>query len=244
VNCEIEFLPVGSASKPGDAIVVRYGETDAYELMTIDGGNLDSGKLVVEHVRNNFGENAGIKHAVLTHSDADHASGLREILDGLPVENLWLHMPWGVVSEARKYLADTKSSDDELTRKIVREYDIIAEIVTKASKKTTKIYMPFAGHTIGPFQVLSPYKSFYTALMPQFDRTPDPDQAAIAAAQMWIGKQPSFIKVVADKVAAKVQKWIEETWAKERLKDGGVTNPSNESSVILYGDFGIPGACS
>ena len=33
MNCEIEFLPVGDGSKAGDAIVVRYGEADAYELM-------------------------------------------------------------------------------------------------------------------------------------------------------------------------------------------------------------------
>lgn len=26
MNCEIEFLPVGSGSKAGDAIVVRYGD--------------------------------------------------------------------------------------------------------------------------------------------------------------------------------------------------------------------------
>jgi len=32
--------------------------------------------------------------------------------------------------------------------------------------------------------------------------------------------------------------WITETWDNERLKDGGVTSASNETSVILYGDFG------
>lgn len=46
MNCEIEFLPVGDASKAGDAIVVRYGDASAYELMVVDGGSLDSGKLL------------------------------------------------------------------------------------------------------------------------------------------------------------------------------------------------------
>lgn len=41
-----------------------------------------------------------------------------------------------------------------------------------------------------------------------------------------------------EKVAAKVQKWVGESWAAERLKDGGVTSATNESSVVLYGDFG------
>jgi hypothetical protein len=51
MNCEIEFLPVGDGCKPGDAIVVRYGDAQNYELMVIDGGNLDTGKEVVSHVR-------------------------------------------------------------------------------------------------------------------------------------------------------------------------------------------------
>ena len=41
-----------------------------------------------------------------------------------------------------------------------------------------------------------------------------------------------------EKVVAKAQTWFTESWEKERLKDGGVTSASNESSVVLYGDFG------
>lgn len=239
MGCEIEFLPVGSASKPGDAIIIRYGNSLSYSLMTIDGGNLESGKLVVEHVKKYFGANAVISHAVLTHPDADHASGLREVLDGLPVKNVWLHMPWAFVTDARKYLADKKSSDDALVGKIIKEYDIITDVVSMAVNKNIAIHMPFAGDTIGPFHVLSPHKMFYTALMPQFDRTPDADQVAIEADGFWIGEQPdSFIRTILEKAAAKVQKWIGETWEDERLKDGGITSPSNESSIILYGDFG------
>src|SRR5690348_10353453 len=101
MNCEIEFLPVGDGSKPGDAIVIRYGDASSYELMVVDGGNLDSGKLLVEHVRKQFGKDTAISHVVLTHSDADHASGLREVLRELPVKNLWLHIPWLLAEEAR-----------------------------------------------------------------------------------------------------------------------------------------------
>ena len=31
--------------------------------------------------------------------------------------------------------------------------------------------------------------------------------------------------------------WTEEVWAYERLRDGGITNASNELSVVLYGSF-------
>src|SRR5713101_8751347 len=94
MDCEIEFMPVGDASKAGDAIVVRYGDVAAYELMIVDGGNLDSGKLLVDHIREHFGKEAVVSHVVLTHADADHASGLREVLFEVTVRNLWLNLPW------------------------------------------------------------------------------------------------------------------------------------------------------
>ena len=50
MNCEIEFLLVGDGSKAGDAIVVRYGSDQAFELMVIDGGTAESGSQVVNHI--------------------------------------------------------------------------------------------------------------------------------------------------------------------------------------------------
>lgn len=49
MNYEIEFMPVGEGAKGGDAIVVRYGTIESYELMIIDGGHEASGKMLVEH---------------------------------------------------------------------------------------------------------------------------------------------------------------------------------------------------
>jgi beta-lactamase superfamily II metal-dependent hydrolase len=241
MKCEIEFLPVGDASKAGDAIVIRYGEPNSYELMVIDGGNIDSGKALVEHVRAEFGKNSVISHALLTHADTDHACGCREILSDLPVNNLWLHVPWLSAAAARLYFADKRWTDAGLTEAIRNEYGLIDEIVTIAlEKKTVKIYQPFAGATIGPFRVLSPHKDAYPFFLPQFDRTPDPDQAAIEAAGWWIGKQPNamarLIEKALAKALAKAPKWVQETWTREWLKDGGITSASNESSVVLYGD--------
>jgi beta-lactamase superfamily II metal-dependent hydrolase len=240
MNCEIEFLPVGGGSKPGDAIVVRYGDPTAYELMIVDGGNLDSGKELVKHVRAEFGKDKAISHVVLTHSDADHASGLREVLSDLSVLNLWLHMPWLSAAAARPYFANKNWTDIGLTQALHEEYDLIAGLVDLAEeKKTIHIRQPFAGATIGPLRVLSPWEKSYPLLLPQFDRTPDADQAAIEAAKWWIGNQPGSIAKMFDKAAAVVQKWAKESWDKELLKDGGVTSASNETSAVLYGDFGV-----
>jgi beta-lactamase superfamily II metal-dependent hydrolase len=238
LNCEIEFLPVGDASKPGDAIVVRYGDASAYELMVVDGGNLDSGKDLVKHIRSEFGENSVISHVVLTHSDADHASGLREVLADLPVRNLWLHVPWLSAAAARPYFASKNWTDEGLTRSLFEEYGIIADLIELASEKNIRICQPFAGTMIGPFRVLSPWQDAYPLLLPQFDRTPEADQAAIEAEGFWIGKGPSLLAKLLEKAAAKVEKWVKESWDKELLRDGGVTSATNETSVVLYGDFG------
>ncbi len=76
-------------------------------------------------------------------------------------------------------------------------------------------------------------------LLPQFDRTPDPDQTAIEAAGWWLGKQPSALAKAFASLAEKAQSWVRETWTSERLKDGGQAGASNESSVVLYGNFGF-----
>jgi len=239
MNCEIEFLPVGDGSKAGDAIVIKYGDASSNELMVIDGGNLDSGKSVVEHVRKQFGKDQVISHALLTHSDADHASGLREVLREMPVKNLWLHIPWLLAEEARPFFKDKRWTEEGLRDTIKKEYDIVAEIVDLGVAAGCNFFYPFAGSTVGPFRVLSPHRSLYQFLLPQFDRTPEADQTAIEAQGFWIGKaQSSAFARMLEKSLAKVQKWVAETWDNERLKDGGVTSASNESSVVLYGDFG------
>jgi hypothetical protein len=238
MNCEIEFLPVGDGCKPGDAIVVRYGEANAWKLMVIDGGNLDCGKAVVSHIKSNFGYNAVVSDALVTHSDGDHASGMREVLAGLPVKNLWLHKPWEFAAASRPYFANKSWTDQGLAQAIRKEYDIISELVETAEKNKIPVLQPFAGMCVGPFRVVAPFQNVYSYFMPQFDRTPDADQAAIEAAGFWIGKPPGLIASLLEKAAAKVQKWIDESWENERLKDGGITTASNESSVVLYGDFG------
>lgn len=202
MNCEIEFLPVGDGCKAGDAIVVRYGEVDALELLVIDGGNLDSGKALVRHVKNTFGYNAVVTHAVLTPPDSDHASGMREVLDGVSVKNLWLHMPWQFAASARLYFANKNWTDLGLAQELRKEYDILWDLATTAVRKNISIQQPFAGESIGPFQVVSPFENVYPYFIPQFDRTADADQPALEASGFWIGKPPGALASLFDKAAA------------------------------------------
>jgi hypothetical protein len=145
-------------------------------------------------------------------------------------------VPWFLAEEARDLFLDKRWTKDGLRQKIKDEYDIVSEIFDLASSAGCRMCYPFAGYQIGPFQILSPSRRVYRYLLPQFDKTPAPDQAAIENANMWLGKD-SVAKKFLESVKATVQNWTTETWDQERLKDGGVTSPSNETGVVLYGEF-------
>ena len=236
MKSEIEFLAVGEGTKAGDAIVVRYGDVNAYQLMLIDGGHAETGGNIIAHLKKHFGPNPVLQHMVLTHSDADHASGLRTVLQEIKVNNLWLHVPWLLAEEARGLFKDKRWTQDGLGQSIKAEYDIVSEILDLGQAAGCKMDYPFAGSDIGPFKILSPTLGAYLYLLPQFDRTPDPDQEAIEAANMWLGKE-TRIKKLFEAAKAALQNWTTESWDKERLKDGGITSASNKSSVVLYGSF-------
>jgi beta-lactamase superfamily II metal-dependent hydrolase len=175
---------------------------------------------------------------VLTHSDADHASGLREVLREIPVAHVWLHIPW-LLSEHAMHLFKHKGwTKDTLAAAIKKEYDIVAEIVDLAIAQGCHLRYAFQGQQIGPFAVLSPSSTQYLYLLPQFDKTPEPDPRLLETAGVWIGKPSSNpLLALLEKAAAKVQNWVPESWTGERLRDGGVTSASNESSVILYANL-------
>jgi beta-lactamase superfamily II metal-dependent hydrolase len=238
MRCEVEFLAVGDGSRPGDAIIVRYGDPAAYHLMVVDGGTANCGETLVTHLKKHFGALVSLEHLVLTHSDADHASGLREVLREIPVAHVWLHIPW-LLSEHAMHLFKHKGwTKDTLAAAIKKEYDIVAEIVDLAIAQGCQLHYPFQGQQIGPFAVLSPSSTQYLYLLPQFDKTPEPDQRLLETAGVWIGKPSGNpLLVLLEKAAAKVQNWVPESWTGERLRDGGVTSASNETSVILYANL-------
>ena len=236
MKCEIEFLPVGEGSKAGDAIIVRYGEPNDYRLLLIDGGHASTGEQIVAHLKRNFGEQAQLEHVLLTHADIDHASGLRTVLQSIPVAALWLHVPWLLAEEARPLLKSKTWTQEGLLKHLRAEYDVVAEIFDLATAGGCKVYYPFAGYNIGPFRILAPRRDVYSYLLPQFDKTPEPDQVLIQNAGMWIGKQSWASKLV-EQARAALQSWTEESWDTELLKDGGLTSASNEASVVLYGSF-------
>jgi beta-lactamase superfamily II metal-dependent hydrolase len=239
MDYELEFFPVGDLSKAGDAITVRYGSNGNYSVIVIDGGTEDSGNAVVEHIRTVYGKNTIVEHAISTHPDTDHASGLRKVLEGLPVNNLWIHPLWHHVSDILPLFDDKRSTEDGLARKIKSEYPIVSELIDLAVSQQTKLYAPFEGAKIGPFTVLSPSKPVYLHLIPQFRKTPAANVEELKRRSIWLGaKEQTFIAKMLERAKATVSNWVSEKWDYELLREDSITAAENETSSVLYGDFG------
>ena len=58
------------------------GSTMQGQVLIYDGGNQESGKALVQHIRTHYGTNR-VDYVVNSHPDADHASGLAVVLEGL-----------------------------------------------------------------------------------------------------------------------------------------------------------------
>src|SRR5438477_6112421 len=100
---EVDFLGVGQGERSADAIALRIADPSApsgQRVMVIDGGTQDSGEQLVDHVQSYYGTKH-VDYVVLTHPDADHASGLTVVLDKLNVGTLVMHKPWEHANEIR-----------------------------------------------------------------------------------------------------------------------------------------------
>jgi hypothetical protein len=157
----------------------------------------------------------------------------------LDVRSLWMHVPWVHAVAARPYFEDKGLTDESLAKKLRKEYNILGELWDLAIERKIPIYEPFQDTIIGPFRVLTPTEHAYVRLMPQFDRTPDPDEDALSREGFLLEKKTT--PGVLSELLEKMKSWVDERWDTELLKDDGKASASNESSTVLYGDFEAQG---
>jgi beta-lactamase superfamily II metal-dependent hydrolase len=223
---EIDFLPVGTGEKNGDAIALRFGVQGNYKVMVYDGGTKDSGAALVAHIRQHYQTNR-VDYMVNTHPDRDHASGLSVVLDEMDVGELWMHQPWDYSSEICGYFRDGRITDKSLGARLQEKMSAAYQLEQLAKAKGVKIFEPFEGALIGGiFRVLSPSKNWYIhTLIPEFAKSPEL-KAAIESSDLG-----NLLKALLEKAA----NWVDETLHIETLKENVSTSAENESSVILYG---------
>lgn len=241
---EIDFLPVGDGEKSGDAIAVRFGDLHAnppsQTVIVIDGGTTDSGNALVQHIRTHY-HTSTVNLVVSTHPDADHASGLKVVLEELNVSALLMHRPWEHAADVRELFNDPRLTPNGLERIIEKSLAYAHELEEIAIRKEIPIYEPFTGVNgfNGALRVLGPTKEYYESLIPNFRSTP---AAAVP--------EPSILQR-ALRAAGEAITWVAETMEIETLTDDGETSAENNSSAILLlqidghsilftGDAGIP----
>ena len=210
---EIDFLEAGDKGS-GDAIAIRHHKNNLDWIYVVDGGYADDGQKLVDHIRKYYGNPSLIDHVVLTHPDADHASGLATVLDEFNIGHLWMNRPWKHVDELMPRF-ERYQDRERLIARLKRDFPKAAELEEIANGKGIEIEDAFIGTWIGEFTVLSPSKATYLDLIVESDKTPVP-----------VSKMAALL----DALAAAL-------WGEENLKgDSEGTSAENETSIVQWAD--------
>lgn len=222
---EVDFLGVGSESKSGDAIAIRFGNLhgrrDEQTVVVIDGGFSDTGTELVEHIRTHFGTDI-VDLVISSHPDQDHINGLEALLNELDVKELWLHQPWLHNQNLADEFADGRLTDSSLGERLKQNLERAWSLAKLANRKGILIKEPFTGLTdkSGSVKVLGPSQSYYESLIPDFDGMPKRAEASTVANESWFDKAVRNVKT------------FFANWGEDHISDDGQTSAKNNSSVI------------
>lgn len=226
---EADFLPVGEGQKSGDAIAFRFGDlhgrrSDQF-VGVIDGGTKDSGSKLVEHIQTHY-KTDRIDLVVSTHPDADHASGLTEVMENLQVDLLWMHKPWEHAEEVRRMFRSGRITDASLRASLQEALQNACDLDALAQRLGIPVLEPFSDRSL-PFadkgiRVLGPSRAVYCELIPHFRETPTARTA------------PGLFERIRSNADNIIQR-VAEHWGIETLEDPDDTDTSaeNNTSAIL-----------
>lgn len=219
---EVDFLAVETA-KSGDAITIRYRVNDQVCVHVTDGGFSDMGLKIVNHIDKHYGTNCYIDHVVLTHSDGDHARGLKYVLENSDIGALWMNRPWLYAEELIDRFATYKSVD-ALTWRLKKCYPTVLELEEIADGRGIQIYEAFQGTQIGQFHVMSPPRATYLDLVVESEKTPEGVEEAEKTASQTL--MESIASVLAGAKDLVVSLWGNEVFSPNE------TSAENEMSVV------------
>jgi beta-lactamase superfamily II metal-dependent hydrolase len=217
---EIDFIPVDSGKKNGDAIAIRITTGGITKVYVIDGGTKASGQKIVDHIKNHYKTDT-VDYLINTHPDLDHVSGLTVVMEQLKVKELWMHKPWEHAHEIIDDILDNRVTINSLTNRLQDSLKIAKQLEEIAIEKNIPIYEPFQGRNIGHFHVLSPHPEWYNELVKGFNNMPASNKSSFVA---------ESLKKFSDAI-----KTVFENWNIETLSEDGLTSDKNESSAVLFG---------
>lgn len=228
---EIDFVGVDNESKKdADAIAFRWKDVSGnYKIAVYDGGLQAHGEKL-EWLLNKyyFNDTSDIQSKVIdcvicSHSDLDHVSGLKNILEKFDVKALYMNRPWLYIDDIWDNVNDGRITKESLIRRLKEKYRYISELEEIAQNKKIPIYEVFQGTVIEDIlTVLSPSKDFYLNLLVESRKTP-----------LVNNYEGTFFSRIIE--AVKHVKDLFETWNTEALREDVSTTAENEMSVVIYG---------
>ncbi len=224
---EIDFLDVES-DKSGDAIPLRYQLNETMSIHVVDGGFQDTGKKVIDHIRQHYGNIRYIDRVVVTHPDGDHTGGLKSVLDEFEVGALWMLRPWLYANEIINRFSQPLTIE-ELRTHLKEAYSTIVTLEEIALKKGIPMHEPFQGAIVGAFTILAPSKARYLDLIVESEKTP---QSLKEAYQSDI----VVLKALLEKLRVKSVSLLKAAWGSEVFSTEG-TSAENEMSVVQYANL-------
>lgn len=251
---EIDFLPVGSGEKSGDAIAVRWGCLEPgradQRVIVIDGGTKAAGYALVHHVRDCYRTDE-VDCVICTHCDADHASGLSVVVEELSVGALLMHGPWQHAKEIRKLFVDKPPPVRRLMRRIEDGLEAAYDLWELAVSKNIPIVEPFSAPvrsapvlpTLPEVTVLGPDREWYEHLVTNFrcvPQTQPPFDVPFAAPPQQVSAAPDPSESIA---AYKQFKTLfpfapigntSGPQTAQTLDHSGTTSAENNSSAIVF----------
>lgn len=229
---EIDVIGVGDeCKKDADAIAMRWKNLFGnYKIAVYDGGLQAHGEELERHLNQYYFDKdvkKVIDYVICSHSDSDHTSGLKNILNNFEVKALYMNRPWLYVDEIwDKIVGDSYLKKDSLIRHLREEYSYINDLEEIAQEKGIPIYEAFQGTVIDDkLIILSPSKEFYLELLVESNKTPLINDSA---ENVFFGSLKKTFQYVKNLI---------ETWSSEKLRENVSTTAENEMSVVIYGEI-------
>lgn len=226
---EINFIGISEETKDADAIALRWEDQGKTTTIGVyDGGNQKYGEALGSFLDDYFltPSKDSIDFVVCSHSDMDHSSGLKHILENYNVKKLYMNRPWLYIDELFPYIDDGRITKESLEKRLRESYSYISDLEEIANNKNIEICEAFEGTGISDEMIiLSPSKDFYIKLLIESQKTPLVEDSL-----------KSY-----EKLFSKVKRYIRnliESWTSEELREDVTTSAENEMSIVcLGGDY-------
>lgn len=223
---ELDFIGVNEETKDADAIGMRWDKGNQnYVVGVYDGGLKVYGEALREHMERYYWDSTEekvIDFVICSHSDQDHTSGVKEILENFTVKALYMNRPWLYIDDVFDKVNDGRITKESLERRLKEKYSYISDLENIAIDRNIQIYEAFEGKIINEkLTILSPTKKFYLELLVESEKTPL--------------EEASSFKNIIKRSFEQILNALFESWSDEKLREDVTTSAENEMSVVILG---------